>query len=126
MEPRAQGSSGANYTINSTLRPGQTEIGLYSAWGGGSGSYFDTLVNFRLPLRSDLPQVNASFIANSTSDTTNCPGPGHALPGQLCVYEYTNGSRNYLGIFNPLNGKYGVSEWGFSIYFDATAVTAWS
>ncbi len=122
----APGLPGANYTINTTLEHGQTESGAYSAWGGGSGTYFASLVNFRIPLEADLPSGNTTFIPAGGAYTTNCAGPGEALPGQLCIYQVYNSSSSFLGIINPVSALYGASSLGFSVFFEATATQSWS
>lgn len=120
-----QGTSGANYTVNSTLRPGQNESGVYSTWGGGTGSYFGPEVNFRLPLSAALPSVNVTFIPRGVY-TTNCPGPGMAHQGNLCVYQVVNSSSFYRGIFDPSTGFLGASKLGWSIWFSSTGATCFS
>jgi hypothetical protein len=122
----SRGPSGGNFTVNTTLLPGQNESGEYSAWGGGIGSYLASTVNYRVPLGADLPAGNVTFIAEGGSYTTGCPGPGYAHTGQLCVYEAQDGGRSGSRIFNPTTGLNGASQWGFSIWFTATAASSWS
>ena len=122
----SQGPAGTDYTINTTLQSGQNETGLYSAWGGGASSYFASNVNFRIPLAADLPAAKVAFIAQGSPYTVDCPGPGQARAGFLCVYELTFGLRTFGGLFNPTTGLDGASRYGFSIYFTATAGSSWS
>ncbi len=123
-----RGPAGVNYTVNTTLRPGENETGVYSVWGGGAGSYMGTSVSFRIPLSANLPSANVTFIAVGGTVTAACPGPGWAAPGHLCVYEMGQGGRTFSQIYNPyhLGGGVGASQWGFGIYFSVTAATAWS
>ena len=120
-----QGPAGRDFTTNTTLLSGQNETGIYSAWGGGVGSYFASNVNFRVPLAVDLPPTNMQFITGAAY-TAQCPSPGNATAGFLCVYESFNGNRMGGSIFKPTDGQDGVSRWGFSIYFTATAASSWS
>jgi hypothetical protein len=117
-----------NFTINTTLQPGQNETGIYSAWGGGSGTYMGTEANFRIPLSAALPMGNVTFIPVGGTTTTACPGPSMAAPGQLCVYEEGGGGATFGQIYNPYitGGGPGASRWGFGIYFSVTAASAWS
>jgi len=120
-----QGPAGANFTVDTVLQSGEVETGVYAAWG--SGDYFGDSVNFRIPLATDLSAANRQFIPNGGPFTPECPGPGQAQAGFLCVYEYFNGNRVYGSIYNPANGANGVSRWGFSIYFTTVgAGGAWS
>lgn len=130
--PGPTGPTGPSFTPATVLQSGQTETGLFAAWGGnGSISYSDT-INFRIPLVADLPADNATFIANGSAYTTNCPGPGRALPNQLCIYEVQDSNRlapgffDYTPIFNPLYAGHNVSRWGFGVVFLPTASTSHS
>jgi hypothetical protein len=121
-----QGPAGTSYTINTRLQHGQNETGIYSAYGGGSGSEFASTVNFRIPLNVDLPVANTSFLAAGAAYTANCPGPGLAATGHLCVYETYGAFRTFSGIVDTTNVFVGASRWGFSISFSATSTDSWS
>ena len=62
--------------------------------------------------------------------TAECPGPGQAQAGNLCVYEFEfgfSGNRVFGGIFDPTDGVSGASMWGFNIYFSVSSPgEAWS
>lgn len=126
--PGPTGPTGASYTTNSVLQSGQTETGLFSAMGGNATGYFGDTINFRIPLSVDLPSSNATYITYGGTYTVSCPGPDHALPGHLCVYEENElnrlapGSLFYAGpILNPWYGGTNVSRWGFAVYYIGTA-----
>jgi hypothetical protein len=125
--PGPAGSAGSSYTTATVLQPGQNESGGYSAWGGGTDAYIGTQVNYRIPLSTSLPAANVTFIAYGASATTNCTGPGQALPGHLCVYEIGNGSTIFGEIYNPAAGNdVSVPPTGFGIYFVSTYTSSWS
>jgi hypothetical protein len=123
------GQNGTNYTIQTTLQPGQTETGTYSVWGGTSGLMGDA-VNYRVPLAAALDSTHVVF--NSAATSTHCAGPGHADAGYLCVYETQSapGASVNPKVFNPdtaNSGTLGSSRTGFGISFDATGVAGtWS
>ena len=122
------GPAGASGSVATTLSHGQSESGVYSAWGSNSSAYLGTAVDFRIPLAHDLPGTNTTFIAVGDSYTTNCPGIGRALPGQLCVYEEGSGGSTFETIYNPsyLDGPANVSRMGFGIYWLTSESSAWS
>ena len=103
-----------------TLGSGETEVGFYSAWGGGPG-YTTDVVNYRVQLAASIPGTNVHFVDISHSFSTECPGFGQAAPGHLCVYEHNNGNRTFGNIFTPDidGGGSGSSTRGFAIYFDS-------
>jgi hypothetical protein len=114
-----------NFTINTTLQPGQNETGVYSAASGTTGFFVGT-VNFRIPLSANLPGANVTFIPFGGTTTTACPGPGIAAPGQLCVYEGGGVGYTFYGIVNPATNLLGASRWGFTIFFTGTTTTCWT
>ena len=71
-----------------TLPSGKSESGAFSAAGAnssGSGGWIAFDINYPRPLAtaiSDDNIVDTAFAA----DPANCPGPGHAAPGYLCLY----------------------------------------
>ena len=121
-----QGPKGADFTVATTLQPGQTETGVYAVWGVGGGFMGDA-VNFRVPLSADIPGANVHFLAFN-APTASCPGVGTAAAGHLCVYERTSGARSLGAVYNPTTGNSStVSRLGFGIYFDSTGTGgAWS
>jgi hypothetical protein len=131
--PGPAGATGPGYTSSSVLHSGQSETGLFSAWGGNGTGWFGDTISFRIPLSADLPSANASFLVVGGGYSSNCTGPGHALPGHLCVYEQAAfdrlapGSLFYFGpLINPYDGSSNVSQWGFGLYFVGTAEASYS
>jgi hypothetical protein len=110
------------YSVSTTLQHGQVESGLYSAFGSGTGLYFATVVDYRLPLAANLPVADASFIVVGSGFTPACPGLGQAGAGQLCVYQTGNYSEDFIGFFDPAD-PFGPnnSALGFEILFDVTS-----
>ena len=70
------------------LQSGETISGL---WGHGltvadpANDFFD-IVSFPIPLAADLSDTNVDYVSAGDTDP-NCPGPGMAATGFLCVYE---------------------------------------
>jgi hypothetical protein len=123
IRPRAD----ARYLQASTkLKPGHSLTGVYSAWGVGGG-YIGDAVTFRIPLTADIADANVHFI--SGAGTTDCPGPGQAAAGHLCVYQMGSGASTFQQIYasgNPGGGS-GSSKEGFGILFDTSGTTGtWS
>jgi hypothetical protein len=122
--PGPAGPTGASYTVGAVLHHGQSETGVYSAYGGNASGVFGDTINFRIPLGSNLSSSNTTFLATGSVYAGNCPGPGQALAGQLCVYETAHQGRSVedpSSIFNPYDGGYDVAPWGFGVDFLATA-----
>ncbi len=126
--PGPAGATGASYTVGTVLEHGQNETGVYSAFGGNGSLYLGDNIEFRIPLTSDLPSQNTTFIAAGGAYTTSCPGPGQALPGQLCVYEtLDSGLFSPTGqIMDPSSYAPGASRWGFAVTFYAAASGSFS
>jgi hypothetical protein len=106
---------------NGVLQHGQKESGVYSAFGEGLGTYYATAVAFRIPLAAALPTANTNFIHTGESYTSQCPGPGQASAGQLCVYESGNLTDDFIGFYNP-GDPYtdNISALGFGLLFNPT------
>src|SRR5262245_52196826 len=68
--------------VSTTLKPGQSLTGVYSAWGSPSG-YMGTDINYRIPLAQALPAEDVHFIAEGVPTTAECPSVGHAAQGHL-------------------------------------------
>jgi len=129
-----EGKEGSSYTVQSTLKSGQTETGVYEAWGTAPNSgaaYFGGVVDYRVPLAAPLDEEHVVFNPGGGS-STHCSGIGHAEAGYLCVYESASGSgnRTFGNINQPdtTDGEAGSSTTGFGIYFDTTGTNqgAWS
>jgi hypothetical protein len=123
----AKGDKGADFTIATTLQPGQTEVGVYSAWGQDATGEISDTVNFRVPLPADLPTGHQVFVPQGTTSATHCPGIGHANSGYLCIYEDDHVGATEVGAFDPSNGHDDISKLGFGVNFVfATASGGWS
>ena len=109
----------------STLQPGTTMTGVYSAWGGGG--YVADAVSFRIPLQKDLAAGSVHFIPVGGPTTSDCPGAGRAARGHLCVYEHGESNSTFTQIYRSghLGGGAGSSKEGFGLYF-TTGDTGWS
>ena len=120
----ATGPKGADYTVATTLQSGQTETGVYAAWGQASaaGGYLADAVSFRIPLAADLPAANQHFVTGASAP--NCPGIGQAAAGHLCLYRVAFGNTTWVNTFDPTTGGNGISKVGFNAYFTFAAAGA--
>jgi hypothetical protein len=113
------GPNGADFTIATTLQPGQTESGSYAV----TGNTLPLLeaVNFRVPLAGTT--TNIEFRNGAIS--ANCPGPRQAARGFLCIYKFS-GSATFVDasdMFTGVSNQAGPT--GFVLDFSATSAT-WS
>jgi hypothetical protein len=95
-------------------------VGGYAAAGDASfpdDERFD-MVNFRIPLPSIPDGVH--FIPAGQS-TTDCPGPGQAAAGQLCLYEKSGSNVQGVSEFDPAIASAGVETWGFAVLVQAAS-----
>ena len=110
------------------LQSGETISGL---WGHGltvadpANDFFD-IVSFPIPLAADLADTNVDYVSAGDTDP-NCPGPGMAATGFLCVYETDTENASTRFSFNIFKssdpgGPGGASKYGFAIRLEA-AVT---
>ena len=124
-----KGDKGADFTVTTTLQTGQTETGVFGAWGQASaiGGYMVDSVNFRVPLAADLPAGRDVFLPEGTASATHCPGIGQAESGWLCLYEVAHSNRNEINAFDPTDGGDEISKLGFNVYYTFPATgAAWS
>jgi hypothetical protein len=117
------GAKGADFTADTTLAPGKTLTGSWGV-GGGPNGWASDAVQFRIPLAS--PPVASDYIPNAAAETANCPGPGHAAAGHLCVYRIEGtGVLSFSAIYSDDDGtsNAGASTNGFLIYLSSGATS---
>lgn len=101
----------------SSLPVGQTETGAFSAYGSAyqAGSSLVGATTFPVPLAAAL---NASHVVYVTgSSAANCPGPGQAASGYLCLYQYVTNAASSPQIIDPTSptAAAGASRAGFLV-----------
>jgi hypothetical protein len=113
-----RGPAGADFSVNTTLAPGQSESGGYGAWSNGP-EFLGGAWNFRIPLAAPLDASHVVF--TGATSTTHCPGRGTAERGFLCVYEQTgdHGSPGSSVIYRSVGGG-GADAFGWQLFFDTT------
>jgi hypothetical protein len=94
------GSPGTDLTASSTLAPGQTESGIFGANANVEGGFGSTAIQFRPLLATGVSEGSLHYVPMKGSDP-NCPGPGQAARGHLCLYEGVNSNMSFLGFYNP-------------------------
>jgi hypothetical protein len=116
------GAPGQNFTLNTTLPSGQTLTGIYGV-GGGNGDWIHDTVLFRIPLAAPIPGANSHYLPVGAAVTAQCPGPGQAAAGHLCIYAFEDdGTKTFSSIYHNEGGSIaGAGRTGFLIYFSATA-----
>jgi hypothetical protein len=117
-EKGLQGDRGTDFSPNATLPSGASQTGT---WGTGSGlnGYASDAVDYRMPLAT---APSAHYIANAGEQTTDCPGPGHAAAGHLCMYEIGGtGSMVFSSIYHHESGTAtnGSGKNGFVLYLQS-------
>lgn len=123
-----QGPAGTDFTIDTTLKSGQSETGGYSAFGSMNGSPTNMAaeVNFRIPLAKGLPAANTTLLYVGDAYTTACPGPARAAAGHLCIYEVSGYSRSLVAAPYDPAGPSGSVEYGFILFFSVDAASGYS
>jgi hypothetical protein len=94
--PGPKGDKGEDLLFSSTLKPGQTLTGVYSAAGGAD--FFGTTIEFQPQLPAAIPFANQHYVGGANA---NCPGPGQAAPGHLCVYESWINAASFVQFVDP-------------------------
>jgi hypothetical protein len=110
-----------------TLQSGQSESGTYAVAAGNSTSGFaNEGIAFPHPLAAALDGSHVAFLNGTT--TTNCPGVGQAAAGYLCVYAsaVSNLGPDNGRFVNTHAGQGGADAYGFMVFFDVTAASAYS
>ena len=88
-------------TYNSTLKSGQTLVGVWGAATPGTttnAEYASATIDFRPKLAADIPRANTHYV---TSTTSECPGEGQAAAGHLCVYVEHNHNLPFFSSYQP-------------------------
>lgn len=113
-----QGEPGDDFTLRTTLGPGETLTGVFAMPEASSRAWMH--VNYRIPLPVSIPEFNAHSLDTTDPRTPECPGQGQAAPGHLCVYEVANLGVDLQTPTNPVAGSYGSASTGFSLWGSAS------
>jgi hypothetical protein len=105
---------------DATLRSGESLSGVWAVAGGMSQSLVDA-VQFTPQLPAALGAGAVHRIASGGS-SAQCPGPGQAAAGSLCVYETSATGVSFNVISNPGGGPgAGAGRRGAAIIYSGTA-----
>jgi hypothetical protein len=105
--------------------PGQTQVGTYSAWGGGT-QYVGDSVTFRSTLPVEIPGNRITFVRDNAF-TSECPSVGTVVPNAwVCIYEGGYSATALGQVYRPDVQGSGVRPVGFGIYFDCSSANCWS
>jgi hypothetical protein len=125
----AAGKEGPKGTYPETLASGHSETGNYAVAGGDSATGFMTQgFTFPQPLPAALDEAHAIWVVKNTTDPPNCPGPGEAARGYLCVYENfgANDVPDNEHAVSTFIGQGGSDSTGFMLFFEISKALAFS
>ncbi len=122
-----EGKEGKAGSVPASLVSGTSESGDWAVANGESGGGFmDTSIAFPEPLAAALASTNVEFLTGKGTDT-NCPGEGKAAAGFLCVYVAEESHMKAPAApINLSTGFGGADKWGFFIFLNATAASAYA
>jgi hypothetical protein len=116
-----QGAAGANFSADTSLRPGETLTGVWAV-AGSTGENLIHTIQFTPQLPAALG-TNAVHGPPPAPAVPECPGPGLAAAGHLCVYEVTSPSATFNFIKDPAVDLAGAGRRGALIYYTSSAST---
>jgi hypothetical protein len=112
----------------STLPPGQSQSGFFSAGGANDSAtgYIGAGITYRQPLAT--PIANANIIdTQGAASVPHCPGVGQADPGYLCLYNRIfSGVGAGYGYSDSPPGYFSTPSNGVVLYWPVTAANAWA
>ena len=108
-----------------TLPPDES---LTGAWGLNGDGFVSDNITFSTPLPGDIPGSDTHFLAVGDPTTAECPGPGVAAPGHLCVYEVeTSGSITFHCFCDPETTTSDQAQsYGTVLFMNASGGNRWS
>jgi len=124
----AKGETGhegpAGLSSLSTLPSGRTESGVYGINGAGEGTISES-VAFPLPLAGPIASTKIEYLAVA-APSKECPGPGRAVAGFLCIYSVESIHVGPPSVFEPEHGlaTEGAGALGFTLRWSASAAGA--
>jgi hypothetical protein len=91
-------------TASSVLQPGQTEAGDYIA-AAGNGEPGTVLVQFWPHLPESVQENHIKVLGEGAPGTAECPGPGQAAAGYMCVYQSFNEGMSFESFISTMPGS---------------------
>jgi hypothetical protein len=91
-------------TADSVLGSGQTEAGDYIA-AAGNGEAGAVLVQFWPHLPESLAEGHIMVLGEGAPGTAECPGPGQAAAGFMCVYQSFNEGMSFESFISTMPGS---------------------
>jgi len=97
-----QGPAGAEGRPSTVLAPGESESGVYGVRLEGASSHW-LVGTLQFPIALDAPIPASHVITTEGHEITHaeCPGPGKAQQGYLCIYEREWGNTEPPTVLNP-------------------------
>lgn len=118
----ATGNTGAAGSFTSLLPSGVTLRGAFGQYAvGENGAYKVSTHSFGSAL-SVAPAIH--LVLSGTNPPAECPGTSsapEALPGHLCLFEFSGIGRFNAGIFSPSTGGATGNKFGFGYVFQSNA-----
>jgi hypothetical protein len=127
----ALGGDAAGSYLERTLKPGETETGVFGGSSAGStngSNFIQAEITFQPKLAADLcvtscPQVER--LAVGAPPTANCPGIGRAARGHLCLYEGRNDNGTFCcAAADPQTGGTAIRTYGTLVYWSIAGDTS--
>jgi hypothetical protein len=114
-------ASNARYE-SKVARPGSTETGVYSFGTSDPTGGVETTIEFDQKLPAGIPASNVHFV--TTALTAQCPSPGRAAAGHLCVYSIHQQNATFQSFYDPTStSATGTSREGVVMVFVGTGTT---
>jgi hypothetical protein len=117
------GTAGQDLTYTTALQTGQTLTGVYSTAGPATGGWMAATIEFRPRLPANIPAANFHYVGTANA---NCPGPGQAAPGHMCVYERWINAATFNTHVDPASSSSGsaITTQGVSLLWDTSSTQA--
>jgi hypothetical protein len=117
------GPAGQDLTFTTTLQAGQTLTGVYTAAGPASSGFMGTTIEFRPRLPANIPAANYHYVGTANA---NCPGPGQAAAGHMCVYENWLNGAAYTTHVDPesVNSGAAITTRGVGLLWTTSSTSA--
>jgi hypothetical protein len=122
----ANGANGADLTTQTPLASGQSESGAFAVADGESKTgYAAEGITFSQPLPAGIAENHVVYNTVGTT-TPQCPGPGKAAAGFVCLYESESSGMTFLLTRNFALTLNAADPSGFAIFWTANASSGYA
>jgi hypothetical protein len=113
----------------SSLPEGGTESGDFALASDNSNSsgIISEALTYPIPLETTIPSSKIVYTTiGGRGNASECPGPGEAAPGYLCIYAEAFGVRTPAAIRDPSTNTFGAGRIGFSLEWEVLTAGAFA